>query len=637
MNAKKYSRGAELEQRFRQGWNLAESALQPGARELAVIRGLTPRGIAWGNLENLLSDITQVLVDSGRVYTYGEDVVLESGAELEHRRLKSLKVGNQVTSYAGNLLGNLLVCEYGESEKGPQQFPLPASTLGALLHREPTLKALPSIEQYARKPIYNRQFERRGPGWHAEDGILVHGPEIEPENINLNTNSEGGLIGKLPPHLQNLLGGFCFSTEADLANTVAVLVTGILMNHFVQPCHPVVLIDGNQPGIGKTVLARVFGRIFDGVDPHVIHYTPDDEELQKRILSLVRENRQTVIPVDNAKLRAGGSINSVAIEANSTAPELSLRILGKSENLTRPNDLLWILTMNGTKVSPDLMSRSIPIRLNYEGDPRERNFSGEDPIRYSKDHRHEIIAELFGMIERWIAQGKKQSDHTHRFPYWANTVLGILEANGITQALENLNEAATSFDTTQESLAALAEAVIAQRRPEHEQGADASDRHASKAWTASEWLPLFARVGIYKAEIEATESNRARTTLVGKFLSANKDRSVEILHGDVPWMATLRKTTRGGNKVLYYFDFETGLQSALAEENLSAPAGESMQPPNPPQAPEKPEISKPSLGASKKPSKSTRVRQEATPGEKEEAKRDPNASPSPRGNQEIWR
>ena len=65
------------------------------------------------------------------------------------------------------------------------------------------------------------------------------------------------------------------------------------------------------------------------------------------------------------------------------APNITLRILGKSANYTQPNDVLWFLTMNQTKISPDLASRGMPIRLYYEGDPATRVFEGPNPLEYA--------------------------------------------------------------------------------------------------------------------------------------------------------------------------------------------------------------------------------------------------------------
>jgi hypothetical protein len=147
------------------------------------------------------------------------------------------------------------------------------------------------------------------------------------------------------------------------------------------------------------------------------------------------------------------------------AANVTLRILGQSTNIDRPNDMLWMLTMNGTKVSPDLVSRGLPIRLRYEGRPEGRSFGNHDPIAYAREHRAEILGELAGMVVRWNQMGRPLGDHRHRCRQWAGVVGGILQANGLPEFLTNLDEAAGEFNTELDELAALAEAAIGLKHP----------------------------------------------------------------------------------------------------------------------------------------------------------------------------
>jgi hypothetical protein len=167
-----------------------------------------------------------------------------------------------------------------------------------------------------------------------------------------------------------------------------------------------------------------------------------------------------VLIIDNAKTPAGTPIQSPVIEANSTAPRITLRILGKSENFSRPNDFLWLLTMNNTSGGPDLVSRGIPIRFRWEGDPAQRTFEGPFPIEYAKQHRAAILGELAGMVEQWKDCGRPLSDRRHRIEKWSQVVGGILESCGIHEFLGNVDEAAAEFNSELNDLSALAEAAL---------------------------------------------------------------------------------------------------------------------------------------------------------------------------------
>ena len=117
--------------------------------------------------------------------------------------------------------------------------------------------------------------------------------------------------------------------------------------------------------------------------------------------------------------------------------------------------------MNDTRTSPDLVSRGLPVRLHYEGDPGRRRFPGPDPIAYALEHRAEILGELAGMVVSWNQAGRPPGDRQHRCSEWARTVGGILQVAGLPEFLANLEEAAASFNAQFEELAALAEAAVA--------------------------------------------------------------------------------------------------------------------------------------------------------------------------------
>ena len=71
-------------------------------------------------------------------------------------------------------------------------------------------------------------------------------------------------VDRLPPHLRRLLKDFDWAGVVDLTNAIGTLLMGLLMNHFVEDGHPMVVIRGNQPSIGKSLLAKAIGMVFDG-------------------------------------------------------------------------------------------------------------------------------------------------------------------------------------------------------------------------------------------------------------------------------------------------------------------------------------------------------------------------------------
>jgi hypothetical protein len=449
----------QLANRLREAVREERAAPPEGARDLPVLTGLDPSGRFLLPMEVVVGEAIAILRASKRVYSYGNAVVMETTAPANQLVLKPLRTEASLEASAVSLAANLLLCEHATKKGEPLWFPPPAAFLAVLLNAEPLARQLPRISLYSRRPLFGPDYELLNPGYHGSPGYLIHGTEIEPDMTP--PTSANDPIERLPRHLRALLSGFCFSGPADVANTLAFALTGVLSNHFLDGGKPLALVDGNQPGVGKTLLMRSIGVVTDGGDPRLIHYTADDEELQKRICATLRPGTQSMIIVDNAKSSTGTPVSSPALEANSVAPEISLRILGVSQNYTRPNDCLWTVTMNQTRVSPDLVSRGLPIRLAYTGDPGKRKFGRADPIRYAREHRTEILAELFGFVARWNQAGRPRGDQTHRLHEWASLLGGIMNVNGFPEFLANYEEASQAFNCELEELSTLAELVLA--------------------------------------------------------------------------------------------------------------------------------------------------------------------------------
>lgn len=526
----------------------------PGARTLPVVWGLTGQCTTDLDLENIFVEMTQVLVQSGRIYTLGNSVVMESG-DGQDKRLLTLATGSVIESGAAELLANIFHCGFATKNGSPRVQPPTNRIVGTLLSREPTRERLPRISLYANRPVFDEEFTFCSPGWHPGSGVLVHGPQVAPCLPEQTLTTQASALRRLPPHLRALLGGFCFASDADLANAVSMMLTGLLMSHHTVTLHPLGLLDGNQPGVGKTLLARTIGMLLDGRDPRLINYTTNDEELCKRLLATIRDGNPSVVPIDNAKVRVGSVVSSPVLEANSVAPEISLRILGVSQNYVRPNDILWFLTMNDTKVSPDLVSRCVPIRFRYEGDPGQRTF-GEDPVEYARKHRSQILGELAGMVLYWNQRGRKPADRPHRLRKWAEQIGGILEANGLPEFLTNLQQAANDFNTELDEVGALAEACL-KAKQRWFSAADEGQiqrlvlEHGAKP---SDWRVLLKSAGLMTDELEATKGTRGVAQKIGNFLSKHVNRPVTIDYQDPKLVATLRSADGRSREKLYCFE-----------------------------------------------------------------------------------
>jgi hypothetical protein len=570
------SLASQFEERLREACRQDDLIPLDGVTARPVVYGIDKAGSVHGCLENKLHEASQLMAESERVFLFGDEVVMEMGTATK-KWLSPLRVAGSVTGDAHAKLCNIFLCG-SQSTNGETQYGPPKETVSQLLHRNETLQLLPDLRTYSKRPVFDRDYRLCQPGWYPEQGILVHGSPIEYEQPGKLPDLAGKkAIERLPHHLQQLLRGFCFESDADLANAVGVCLTGLLMTHFIDEGHALVLLDGNQPGVGKTLLAQSIGTVLDGKVPTIIHYTENDEELQKRTLATIRDLHQTCLIYDNAKIRAGGTISSPTIEANSVAPEVCLRILGKSLNFRRPNDLLWFLTMNDTKVSPDIISRCVPIRLFHLGDPGKRKFSGS-AVAYAKEHRLEILCELAEMVARWTQSGKRPAQLDHRLPKWACTIGGILEANGLPDFLANLSAAVSEFTAGTDDISMLAEKAIqdkstlaVERQPD--QPTEAIPSHAV---AASKWIPLFAKTKMLEDKLLGkTEGGKAMA--IGRYLSKWVDREVSLTINGRSTTAILRSRDVKGGKG---YVFEVVFEQVQEQEGQDVPPGEPTSPAN---------------------------------------------------------
>jgi hypothetical protein len=209
--------------------------------------------------------------------------------------------------------------------------------------------------------------------------------------------------------------------------------------------------------------------------------------------------------------------------------------LGQSENFTCENSYVWILTMNSTQVSEDIVSRGLPIRFFVEGDAAQRDFAYRDPIAYARQHRPEILAELTGIVELWSRSGRPRRQRRHRLREWAATLSGVLETFGFPEFLANQEEAAAAFNVELDDLAALAEVAL---KPHHQTSvvfaggnSEATSSSSSQpiGLSAQEWLPLFREAGVCKEQLDAKPSSQAKATILGNFLAKNVGRQPQEL------------------------------------------------------------------------------------------------------------
>ncbi len=426
---------------------------------------------------DVVKAITDCLLGSNEVFNRADQAVLIRGENIVPI-LKACQLSGVVNEFA-----EVVVCP---GDKEPTFRPLPAEYGNVWLNRISEFAKLPIVRLYTKNPVYTADYQLAKPGFNADSGIYFAGTAITPTDGT--------------SHLDTLLRDFCFKTPGDRTNYIGMLLTTLLVSKFIGS-KPAVVFNGNQPELGKSILAQIIAIVRDGQHVETATYNANDEEFEKRLGSIVRRGSTTII-VDNAKARGRTvTIESATLERSITDPILSFRLLGGSSDIRTENSHIFCITANTPEISRDLITRSVLVNLHHEGNPTARRFSVVDPEGYTLQYRSEILAELCGMVERWKAAGMPLAVTESRFNKrgWGNIIGGILEANGEPDFLANATEAAEQMDSARREFGELVEAMA---------------NHPQGSWTCAELVGLADKHGLLRAEL-GDGSQRSKATKIG--------------------------------------------------------------------------------------------------------------------------
>jgi hypothetical protein len=237
------------------------------------------------------------------------------------------------------------------------------------------------------------------------------------------------------------IGDFPFSTSATYANALGLLLTPIVRQMTDEPV-PMALIDAPMAGTGKGLLGEVVALIATGRPAGTTPEVADEDEMRKRITSLMRDGT-TVVTIDNVQHR---------LEASSLASVLTARVwrervLGQTGTQEWPQRATWIATGNNIQLGGDLARRCYWIRLDSGlEEPWRRateGFRHHPLLPWVAEHRGELLAALLVLARSWYAAGRPQPEvrpTLGSFETWSATISGILAHAGVPDFLGNLDD-----------------------------------------------------------------------------------------------------------------------------------------------------------------------------------------------------
>jgi hypothetical protein len=168
------------------------------------------------------------------------------------------------------------------------------------------------------------------------------------------------------------------------------------------PKAPGFALDSPMAATGKTKLAGGVGVLMTNKEPPAMSQGKDNEETEKRLSAALRAG-DGILLMDNVDRAVGGDFLCSMLTSEMVAP----RILGLSENVRLPSNVLLCITGNNTVIDGDAAQRFLICRLDAgmeRPDLREFDF---DCIKEMKQDRWELVVAALTVLRGYFVAGKQ--------------------------------------------------------------------------------------------------------------------------------------------------------------------------------------------------------------------------------------
>lgn len=174
---------------------------------------------------------------------------------------------------------------------------------------------------------------------------------------------------------------------------------GQFLHHTIDR-FPLIILNANQPGTGKSFLARAILAPVHG-DIDTINFNTDENELRKLL------NTRLLDSSPYAFLDDIPSLISSTVNRYVTSTRITDRIMGRQESFTVENRMQFFITGNQLKTSKDVERRSLPIDLFCATDATTRTIGtriSEHGI-LTPTWRRDMLTALWSLVAGWMRAG----------------------------------------------------------------------------------------------------------------------------------------------------------------------------------------------------------------------------------------
>lgn len=194
-------------------------------------------------------------------------------------------------------------------------------------------------------------------------------------------------------------GGACDYRRSPSFSTALTAMLGQFLRHNISR-FPIIIVNANQPGSGKSFLCRTLLAPFYG-EVNVTNYVTDEMEFRKTLNSMVQDGSPYCF-LDDLKILVSGTVNRFT-----TSGIIRDRRMGTDKMFTAENRMQFFATGNGLHVETDILRRSLSIDLFCAGKATDRTPRGELSETYilTAEFRKTLLHLLNSMVAHWVSAG----------------------------------------------------------------------------------------------------------------------------------------------------------------------------------------------------------------------------------------
>jgi len=288
------------------------------------------------------------------------------------------------------------------------------------------------------------------PGYDSSTGLL-----LDTSGLDLRVPAKLTLDDAIAARddLLDVASDFPFEAEIYRASWLAGLLTPLARFAFIGPA-PLFLVDANVRGAGKGLLLDCISHIITGERFTIATYTGDEDELRKRITSLVLAGDRLVL-LDNLD----GKFGNPVLDAALTGTVWKDRLLGVNRMTEAPLFMTWFATGNNVLIAADTARRLSHIRLESDRErPEERDgFKRPHLLRWVQENRARLLSAALTILSAYCVAGRpdQKLPAWGSFENWSSLIRGAIVWIGMADPGETRLRLQQQSDVATESMAVL--------------------------------------------------------------------------------------------------------------------------------------------------------------------------------------